>query len=415
MTATMVVCPECGSPVAPGRLSCQSCGTLLASVVGSTRPPLWAAANQPLPEIDEDRPLAFARRSTSDMTDAEGNAGVVDIPAAASDAANAPAAGAPVAKRAPRRLPRPKVPGSKTAPATPVAPAKARYVRAPRQEVVAPADQVALFGPVPSVSPPILHDWADPVASAAGATDSEPAVATSVASAPAAIAPVGPAADTGPVAGSYLAPSATYVAPIPAPGRPNLTAARNGASAIASAAWPRALEPSPPVAPPAGNGRHGAPTAHSSLAGPSAAAGASTDTNQAKARGLAEWLIIGGATLAIVSFLLPWATDGVIGSSGAGYTADWGLANPGHLLLIFVAAAVLIIHLVDGPLPAWFRSGVVPLLIGGTLAGLAFAYYARPAGGGAGVAVLLAGAVVLIVGGALGSRPERNAASGSSV
>ena len=58
MTATSVVCPECGSPVAPGRLSCQSCGTLLASVVGSDRRRSWAATSASLPEIDEDSPLA---------------------------------------------------------------------------------------------------------------------------------------------------------------------------------------------------------------------------------------------------------------------------------------------------------------------------------------------------------------------
>ena len=61
--------------------------------------------------------------------------------------------------------------------------------------------------------------------------------------------------------------------------------------------------------------------------------------------------------------------------------------------------AVLLLHAVDNPVPDWFRSGALPLLVGGILAGLAFAYYARPAGGGAGVAVLLAGALVLIGGG----------------
>ena len=63
MTATSVVCPECGSPVAPGRLSCQACGTLLASVVGSERRPSWAGASSDAADIDEDRPLASARSS----------------------------------------------------------------------------------------------------------------------------------------------------------------------------------------------------------------------------------------------------------------------------------------------------------------------------------------------------------------
>ena len=130
---------------------------------------------------------------------------------------------------------------------------------------------------------------------------------------------------------------------------------------------------------------------------------------------MADWLIIGGSVLAIVSFLLPWATDGVIGSFGTGFTADWGLANPGHLLLIAVAVGVLVLHACRQPGAGWFRSGALPLLVGGLLAGLAFAYYARPAGGGAGVAVLLAGAVVLIVGGLLASRPQRHVSGAPTV
>jgi pheromone shutdown protein TraB len=126
-------------------------------------------------------------------------------------------------------------------------------------------------------------------------------------------------------------------------------------------------------------------------------------------RRLTDWLTIGGSVLVIVSFFLPWATDGVIGSFGSGFTANWGLANPGHLVLIAAAAVVLILHAFTNTIPTWLRSGVLPLLVGGILAGLAFAYYARPAGGGAGVAVMLAGALVLIGGGMLACRPERHA------
>jgi hypothetical protein len=146
-----------------------------------------------------------------------------------------------------------------------------------------------------------------------------------------------------------------------------------------------------------------------------APAASPTASERATARRVADWLVIGGSVLAIVSFVLPWATDGVIGSFGTGFTADWGLANPGHLLLIAAAIAVLLLHAIDNPVPDWFRSGALPLLVGGVLAGLAFAYYARPAGGGAGVAVLLAGAVVLIVGGMLASRPERHESSTPTV
>jgi hypothetical protein len=438
MTATSVVCPECGSPVAPGRLSCQDCGTLLASVVGSTRPPLWASTGRPLPEVDEDRPLASVRREGmpaaapfDDLSADESATGEADV------AVDPGAASAPVpAKRGPRRLPRPKAPAALASrPAPQPAPAKARYVRdpGPAQDAstpapLAPIEESPVFAPVPSLAPPILHEWIDQVAPSAVAAPAAPTARTgrgrlgrSRPTAPdrgASVGATGAApAPRGPVAGAYLAPSATYVAAVPTRdrGAPWQAGSTNGGGS-GSATWPPTLRSVPSGWNPAGNGQQ------ASVAGtPSAVASAATNAAPAMrnevgaARTLADWLILGGATLALVSFVLPWATDGVIGSRGAGYTADWGLANPGHLLMIAAAAAVLILHLVANPMPAWFRSGVLPLLIGGILAGLAFAYYARPAGGGAGVAVLLAGAVVLIVGGSLAGRPVRNAGGASSV
>jgi hypothetical protein len=369
MTATSVVCPECGSPVAPGRLSCQSCGTLLASVVGSGRPPLWASASAELPEIDEDRPLASARPL---------------------DPSSGPSAGAEpttATRRAPRRLPRTK------APAEPAVPAKARYVKNPRPDPAPPIDQTALFGPVPSVAPPILHGWSDGPAHPVGA--SEPAAPTAGRAAPGASAAL---------AGAYLAPSATYAAPIadvvasraPWRAQPTLTPAPAG---------PSALQPAAPALAYGGNGASGAPSTTAAPAKPAAGT----------ARRLSGWLVIGGSTLAIVSFVLPWATGGVIGAEGSSYLANWGLANPGHLLLIAAVVAVLLLELVDSPVPGWFRSGALPLLVGGIMAGLAFAYYARPAGGGAGVAVMLAGGLVLIGGGLTASRPDRNGPGSPSV
>jgi hypothetical protein len=125
--------------------------------------------------------------------------------------------------------------------------------------------------------------------------------------------------------------------------------------------------------------------------------------------------VIGGSVLALISFVLPWASSGVIGSVGTGFTAEWGLANPGHLLMIVGVLAVLVLQLMANPVPAWFRSAGLPILVGGILTGLAFAYFARPAGGGSGVAVLLAGALVMIGGGLLASRPERHGSGSPSV
>jgi hypothetical protein len=382
MTATSVVCPECGSPVAPGRLSCQGCGTLLASVVGSERRPSWTGASSDAADIDEDRPIASAR-SGDPLPEPDP---VPEVAVATAVAAEP----APATKRGPRRLTRPKVPA---------APSKARYVKGSPADPVPPVDTEALFGPVPNVAPPILHDWADAPAAPNGAAPAAAnGAATATTNGSASARAAGAAATAAPLAGAYLAPSATYVAPP--------IATRSAvAPPPAVPAWPAA--PGSP-APATASGGNGASSIATAAAAPAA-------SEQVTARRVADWLIIGGSVLAIVSFLLPWATDGVIGSFGTGFTADWGLANPGHLLLIAAAVAVLLLHTFDNPVPDWFRSGALPLLLGGVLAGLAFAYYARPAGGGAGVAVLLAGAVVLIVGGMLASRPQRHVSGAPTV
>jgi hypothetical protein len=132
-------------------------------------------------------------------------------------------------------------------------------------------------------------------------------------------------------------------------------------------------------------------------------------------RELPDWLVVGGSTLAIASFILPWATDGVIGSQGSGYTATWGLANPGHLLLILAAAAVIALVVLPNRVPDWIRAVVAPLVLGAVFVGLAFAYLARPVGGGAGVTLALLGASATLVGGALGARAGRSGSDRPSV
>jgi hypothetical protein len=356
MSTTLVVCPECSSPVAPGRLTCQSCGTLLASVVGADRRLAVAVAASALPEIDEDRPLAAFR-----------------APELAQEPVRAAEPATP--RRGPRRLTRSK-PAAQ--------PAKDRYV-----PEVEPAggipEQTSIFGSASAVTPPILEGRSN---SSIGANTPSG----------------GPGSNPQSVPGAYLAPSATYVAPL-AP-RPMATPRPQGPPPLAPA----------PFAPPAASWavqQASAPPAigQGSIVSPRTLAAPTDDTG----RSLSDWLVIGGATLSIVSFVLPWATDGVVGSNGIGYTAQWGLANGGHLILIAAAALVLLLHVGSSPVPGWFRSSVVPLAVGGLLAGLAFAYYARPFGGGAGVAVLLAGAVLLLVGGLLASRPKRNATGAPTV
>ena len=364
MTTTLVVCPECGSPVAPGRLSCQSCGMLLAAVVGAERRPAAAAATTSLPEIDEDRPLAAF------------------MPA---EAAPAPVRSVetPAPRRGPRRLSR-----SKPAPEQ----ATARNVPGTEATVQVP-EQTSIFGTAPAAAP--ARDWSEPSAGPA----SQPFDGG------------GSGPPSGAMPGAYLAPVSNVCRSAGASGgrtqRPGQLWAQPWSPGCANpapfspaaATWAAQQAMSPPGA------SNGTIPAQRGTTAPT------EDTG----RSIAEWLVIGGSTLAIVSFVLPWATDGVLGSNGIGYTAQWGLANGGHLLLVAAAAIVLLLHLGSAPVPAWIRTSVLPVAVGGLLAGVAFAYYARPFGGGTGVAVLLAGAVLMLVGGLLASRPGRNATGASTV
>ena len=392
MTATSVVCPECGSPVAPGRLSCQSCGTLLASVVGSDRRPSWTPASSSLAEIDEDLPLASAL----------GDDGAAIAPAVVADVAEP----APAPKRGPRRLSRPK-------PATPAAPAKARYVKSPPDDVP-PPDPTSLFGPVPSVAPPILHDWSDDaggsngVAVAAGAGRGRAASRRR------------PRSRRARRLCASSDRSARRRSPAPTWPRRRPTSRRSRHDPHRCRRPPPPRRPGrPPAEPPfrplrpMGTARMARRLRVRGALVASAATAPAADA--ATGRGLSDWLALGGSVLVIISFVLPWATDGVIGSRGTGFTADWGLANPGHLILIVATIAVLVLQVVDNPVPVWVRSAALPLIVGGILTGLAFAYYARPSGGGSGVAVLLAGALLLLVSGVLASRPQRNGAGAPTV
>lgn len=130
---------------------------------------------------------------------------------------------------------------------------------------------------------------------------------------------------------------------------------------------------------------------------------------------LPGWLAIAGSAIAAVSFLMPWSRDGVIGAVGSGYFDRWGLANSGYLPLVLASLALLAANGIPNPIPTWIRAGIAPLLIGGALFGLDWAYQTRPYSDGLGVTLLLVAAIVLVVGGILGVRPVRHQAGPPAV
>jgi hypothetical protein len=370
MAEQQVTCPECGSPIPYGRLSCASCGALLASVVGQGRRSRRDAApgsTRPVPEPEPEPESELAPQLERELVlEPEPEAALEPQPQAQPEHVPVPEPEpGPAAAFEPQRPSEPE-------PAPDAAPAPAPD---PESEL-ASASQPAL----PSRRPtsPILPDWTDP-------------------------RPVGPvAADQPPappsILGAYVAPRSPFTASL-APRAPAATTATSSA---------RAIRPTPAAASALAHGVAAVPA-------PRAVAPAAHALARAASRELPDWLVVGGSTLAIASFILPWATDGVIGSRGSGYTATWGLANPGHLLLIVAAAAVIALNVLPNRVPAWIRSVVAPLVVGAVFVGLAFAYLARPFGGGEGVTLALLGAVTTLVGGALGARAGRDGSDRPSV
>src|SRR5919106_420873 len=58
MTAQSIVCGSCANEVPYGRLSCPSCGELLASVAGSRRSSAATIARAAVPDVLYDAPIA---------------------------------------------------------------------------------------------------------------------------------------------------------------------------------------------------------------------------------------------------------------------------------------------------------------------------------------------------------------------
>lgn len=113
------------------------------------------------------------------------------------------------------------------------------------------------------------------------------------------------------------------------------------------------------------------------------------------------------AWVAAIGFLLPWSNL-VIGAEGVGgYINSWGLATITHLpVLVFALAVALLVILPRQP--AWLTGGVLPVVLGGLLLGLAWPYLVGGLGGQIGLFVEAIAAIALIVGGGLRSAPGRN-------
>jgi hypothetical protein len=157
-----------------------------------------------------------------------------------------------------------------------------------------------------------------------------------------------------------------------------------------------------------------------------AASKAGADGEAAAATGLAaiqlaisprapSLMIAGGAGLAILGFLLPWA-DYVLGASGMStYFDRWGLAGPGHPIVLALVAVLAALALVEEWLPPRARPRTVAVGIACLLFGLAWPYLAGPYNASLGIFFVTAGAVLVLTGGLLGSAMSRHADGSANV
>lgn len=351
MATKTVVCPECGSEVAPGRYACSECGSLLAAVSATPRPPLVEIATEPEVSLLADEPdeAAVAEPAADADTELE--------PEPALDAEPEPA-------QADER--EPSAPGD---------PALVQDDDEPDAEVdedrplaafaAALLDRAA---PAPVVGPLAAAQASEPVAA-------EPAEARAVPTWP-------PADDHGtdprPVrptpAGAWLPPSAH----LDGLAVPELDAATPGSG-------PR--------------GRRGSATAVADGTPGLGRFAASLDLAEDAPR----QVIGAGAGLAAVGFLLPWAN--VLAGAGllGDYFTQWGLAGPGHWIVVSVLVALAAFAFVGGRFAGW-PVGLAAIVVGALLVGLLWPYLFGVLGRLVGVWTVLAGAIVLTVGGVLERR-----------
>jgi hypothetical protein len=369
MTAQSIVCGTCATEVPYGRLSCPSCGELLASVAGSRRSSTAVATRTPIPDVLYEPPAA---PSTSAVV-----GGQLTFDGPTGEVKASPAA--PTTRDVEAELPW----------------TDATTTGGSSDVVDASLDSAADHngaGRSPSMAP-----WVPGTSLSGGHTP--------------AYMPRPDRRERPP-----------RVEPQPEPGAAEVVAERSapsfgaGPTPAAAFAGPGAYVPPLPVAaPPAG-----LPAPAREYAGhPAEAEGADVAPRprsdlfdgDARARLLdfARWLSVAGSAFAAVGFLLPWGLV-VIGSNDVSYFGRWGIAGPWHIVVVFAVLANLGLALLQNRIPVWVRTGLTGLGVGALLLGLVWPYITVAALGiGPGALIAGIGAAALVVSGLLALVTDRHA------
>ena len=373
MTAQSIVCGTCATEVPYGRLSCPSCGELLASVAGSRRSSTAVAGRTPIPDVLYEPPSA---PSTSAVV---GGQLTFDGP---THEVQAPAA--PVTRDPEAELPWAGT--TTTGGSSDVFDATLDGVgdrngadRSPSLAPWVPGTSLS-GGHTPSYMPrPDRRERPAPVAPDPDLDHDEPDM-----------------------------PAATFTPP------PVLAAPLTAAPAAAFAGPGAYVPPLPVAAVPAGLPAPAREYAghQGETEGTGAARRPRADLFDADARArlldFARWLSVAGSAFAAVGFLLPWGLV-VIGSSDQSYFGRWGIAGPWHIIVVFAVLANLGLALLQNRVPIWVRSGLTGLGLGALLLGLVWPYITVAAlGTGPGALIAGIGAAALVVSGLLALVTDRH-------
>ena len=395
MATRTVVCPECESPLSPGRFSCSACGALVASVatvaraftepdvLNSVEPEAeaevaraprsvdtliaaddgWDEVRDELDtspvngrsadEVADDRPLASAMTPDPEAP-----------PVGDADPSDAMDHGAADAPDAPEAVAAASDPAATDAP-EPVA-----------TEAAEPAWPDHPAWPLPTVdprTPPSVLGLVGGPEAEPDSADVDDAFATAVATTP------GDVSSTRVPAGVYLPPSAVLppgeALPLPGAG-----------AAAASAPGTTAVEAGQPVAP-------------RSTRGPLSGLADSLNSLAVPADAGSRTIAIGGG-IAGLGFLLPWA-DIVIGSRSldGGLFSTWGLAGPAAPFVLLLVVGLTALAVLRTNLPAWIGLSTPAIALAALLIGILWPYLFGSFGPAIGVYVVAAGAFVLVAGG----------------
>ncbi len=358
MTAQSIACGACAADVPHGRLSCPSCGELLASVAGRRRGAKAAAKRTPITDVLYDVPSAVPATPVVD--------GQLSLDAASRDVD----AGLP--------WPTNGAGGSHAA---------TNGTAQAHADADADAGDAAEREVAGSMSPGDAQDVA--TADTTGVEiDAEPG------------STVTPPWQVGAVSLSG-GPTPAYLP------RPAVRQSDGGAAAVVEPGayvppLPIATASAAPLAPARAWAGHSSEAIVASTTTETGAPARAAGDLDARARlEFVRWLSVAGAAFAAVGFLLPWGLV-VIGSNDSGYFGRWGLAGPWHAVVAGAVLVLLALSLVHNPIPMWIRSGLAGLGVGALLLGLVWPYLALPAlGTGPGALIAAVGAAGLAVSGLL--------------